>query len=454
MEPATPVLLRVSLQGPTGRHDLVVDPATPAGDLVVPVVTAVLGDTGGETPAVLTRSGLVLDPDLPVADQGVRDGDLLVVAPTRTRGRSGRRGRRGAPGPVVDVDRGWVPTLAALVVAALALLALATADPDGRGTWCLALVLVCAAAVLLAGPGERGEVMRVGGVLVGAAALALQQWQPEPGADLLALTAGMLTCGVLAGLARSGGHGRDEPLVVLVALGVVGAVVFGTVLLRGGEVAVGWAVLAAGVLPLLRLLPSAVVVVPDDALLELDRLSVTAWSAREEGRRPPRSRVLAGDVLATLRRGTRLHSSSAVAAASVAAASALALLLGPTPGGLAVPGAFALVVLLAAGQALLSRTLRHRTAKLALLASAGVCAATAVALAVRGLGAGGGVALALVLAAGGAAAVLVATAFGRGWRSVRWARFGDGLEGLCVALALPAALLAAGGWEWFRQLTS
>lgn len=454
MEPAAPVLLRVSLQGPTGRHDLVVDAATPAGDLVVPVVTAVLGDTGGESPAVLTRSGLVLDPDLPVADQGVRDGDLLVVAPTRTRGRSGRR--RGSPAPVAEVTGGWVPVLGAFVVAALALLALAAADPVGRGTWCLALVLVCAAAVLLAGPGERGEVVRVGGVLVGAVALALQQWQPQPGGDLLALTAGMIACGVLAGLARSGGHGRDEPLLVLVALGAGGAVVFGTVLLRGGDVAVGWAVLAAGVLPLLRLLPSAVVVVPDDALLELDRLSVTAWSARGHGPGRTLARVLAGDVLTTLRRGTRLHSSAAVVAASVAAAAALALLLGPAPVGLAGPGAVALVTLLAGGQALLARTLRHRTAKVALLASAGACAATAVALAVRvlGLGTGSGVALAVGLAAAGTAAVLVAHAFGRGWRSVRWARFGDALEGLCVALSLPAALLAAGGWEWFRQLAA
>ena len=137
-----------------------------------------------------------------------------------------------------------MPTLGALVVGALALLALAAADPLARGTWCLALVLVCAAVVLLAGPGERGEVVRVGGVVVGAVALALQQWGPAPGSGLLALTVAMIACGVLAGLARSGGHGRDEPLLVLVALGVVGALVFGTVLLRGGDVVVGWAVLA------------------------------------------------------------------------------------------------------------------------------------------------------------------------------------------------------------------
>jgi hypothetical protein len=456
MEPAAPAVLRVSLQGPTGRHDLVVDAATPAGDLVVPVVTAVLGDTGGEAPAVLTRAGLVLDPDLPVADQGVRDGDLLVVAPTRTRGRSARRTRRTSSAPAVELPGGWVPTVGALVVAALALLALAASDPLARGTWCLALVLVSAAAVLLAGPGERGEVVRVGGVVVGAVALALQQWRPEPGSGLLALTVAMIACAVLAGLARSGGHGRDEPLLVLVGLGVVGALVFGAVLLRGGEVAVGWAVLAAGVLPLLRLLPSAVVVVPDDALLELDRLSVTAWSARERGRGVTRTRLTSADVLGTLRRGTRLHSAAALAAASVASAAGLALLLGPPPRGLAAPGAVALVTLLAGGQALLARTLRHRTAKVALLVSAGVCAGTAVALAVRvlDLGTGGGVALALVLATAGTGAVLVGHAFGRGWRSVRWARVGDGFEGLCVALSLPAALLAAGGWEWFRQLAA
>ena len=63
-----------------------------------------------------------------------------------------------------------------------------------------------------------------------------------------------------------------------------------------------------------------------------------------------------------------------------------------------------------------------------------------------------GLVVGTVLAVGGLAAVLVAHAFGHGWRSVRWGRVADALEGLCVALAAPAALLAAGGGEWFRQL--
>jgi hypothetical protein len=37
---------------------------------------------------------------------------------------------------------------------------------------------------------------------------------------------------------------------------------------------------------------------------------------------------------------------------------------------------------------------------------------------------------------------------------VRWARAADALEALAVALAPPAALVAAGAVEWVRALTS
>lgn len=444
--------LRVTLQGPTGRHDLVVTPDLLAGDLVVPVVHALLGDTGGEPPAVLTRSGLVLDPDLPVGDQGVRDGDLLVVAPTGTRSRSGPLRPRDDV-PVAEGRTSWVLAGAAPVLGAVAVLALAPADPASRRSWCLALLMACAAAVLLAGRGERAEVTRVTGVVVGASATLLLQWGGDPGEGLLALTAGFLALGVLAALARTGGHGRDEPLLVLVAVGALGALVFGAVLLGGASAGVGRAVLAALVLPVVRLVPGAVVDVPDDVLLELDRLSVTAWTAHDRDRRRSRTRVHAGDVGTTLRRGALLHSAVVVVASLAAAASSVALVVLPLDG-LAVPGAVALATLLAAGQALLSRTVRHRTPKVALLAGAGVCAAAAVVLArgpvVQGVGAG--ITLGVLLALAGLAAVLVAHAFGRGWRSVRWGRVADGLEAVCVAFSAPAAVLAGGGWEWFRQL--
>ena len=447
--------LRVSLQGPTGRHDLVVTPDLLAGDLVVPVVDAVLGDTGGDAPAILTRSGLVLDPDLPVGDQGVRDGDLLVVAPTGTRSRSGALRPRRAAADVPLTERApWVVTVGAVVVGAMALLALATADPAGRRAWCLALLLACAAAVLLAGAGERAEVVRVTGTVVGAGATALLQAGGEPGQGLLALTAGSLALAVLAALARTGGHGRDEPLLVLVGTGVVAALVLGSVLLAGASAAVGWALLGALVLPVVRLVPGAVVDVPDDVLLELDRLSVTAWTAHDRDRRRSRTRLRDDDVRGTLRRGTLLHSVVVVVGATTAAASGVAFVLLPEPRGLAAPGAVALTGLLAVGMALLSRTIRHRTPKTALLVGAGVCASAATALGLDSAGGTlrAGLVVGTALAVGGLAAVLVAHALGRGWRSVRWARVADALEGLCVALAAPAALLAAGGWEWFRQL--
>ena len=50
--------------------------------------------------------------------------------------------------------------------------------------------------------------------------------------------------------------------------------------------------------------------------------------------------------------------------------------------------------------------------------------------------------------------VVSATALVQGYRSTRMSRFADSLEGLTVALSVPLGVVAAGGVEVIRRMTS
>ena len=69
--------------------------------------------------------------------------------------------------------------------------------------------------------------------------------------------------------------------------------------------------------------------------------------------------------------------------------------------------------------------------------------------------AGGATVLAfLVATAVGWVSVVSATALRRGYRSTRMSRFADSVEGLTVALSVPLGIVAAGGVEALRRVTS
>lgn len=450
-------LVRVTLQGPSGHHDLVVSPGTRASELVVPVVAALLGDLTRSAPAVLTRSGSVLDPRRAIADQGVRDGDVLVVVPTRTRTRT--RARRTVDSvrrrPVAGDHATWLLWCTGAACLLLALGALAAVDDDS-GRWVLVLALAgCGLGSVLAPVGARADAARVLLPVGGGLAVLLLEVDDAPGGRLLALTAACVVTAILVAAARATDRGPDEPLLVLLVVSVVAGLLFMAVLLAGGPEVVVWSVAVGLALPVVRLVPGAVVDVPDTVLLELDRLSVTAWSARDQGRGRARMRLRAQDVARTVERGQWLHACAVVGACVLAAVGSVVLVAGHPAAGLAPAGRQVLVAVTALGLALVSRTVRGRVPKVALLLAAGVCASSSAAqvLASGALPDGiGGVAATAALGVLGLLLCLVAAAFGAGWRSVRWARVADGVEGLCVALAAPAALVAAGAVEWFRQL--
>ncbi|MGQ0631837.1 MAG: EsaB/YukD family protein [Sporichthyaceae bacterium] len=397
---APDALMRFTVHGPRGRVDLVAPvAATPW------VLLAELGPEAAHL--VLTRAtGARLDPDVSLAGQGVRDGDLLVLA-----------------------DPAALPATPGEPLAG-------EVDPPAL-SWYRFL--------------RPGAQVLAPGFAAGAVVALLPRSQP--GDDLLAIVA----AGVVAAQAAVVVRLVAAPLVraaltVWLWLGVLAAGVGALVLLGDGEPRLVWCVLALCAVAAAKLLPQIAVDVPDEQLLDAERMSATTWSARVF---PParKVRIRTREVARTVESGRRLLDAGAIAAAMLAAGTAVALALDPGPGWTQWP-AYATGALVGIALAACSRAYRGIGARLALRLG-GLVAVLA--------GVGGSFAasspMALYCAAGGALVlalpvIFAATALGNGWRSVWWARLGDGVDFLAVAGAFPVALLAAGAFTHFRQMLS
>ncbi|MFC5997131.1 hypothetical protein ACFP6A_00085 [Quadrisphaera sp. GCM10027208] len=466
MDATEPVAVRVGVLTPSGRCDLAVPAGTPAGALLdaLRVGDRLPGRLGGRDPGALrlmTATGTDVDPAEPVGGPVLGEGDVLVVVTARGSAAATGAGPLSppaattSPGPVrAGLLGGGVLALAGAVATALTA---APGDPLRTAAATVLLALAVALALLARTTTAGGPAVTLAPVLAGAGGWLLVVTD-RPGWSLVALTAAAVAAAVTAVLARSARPVRDDgpgavllvELVVAVTAGA--AAVLALVTGAGGAVL---AALAAGlVLPLVRLLPAGVVDVPDDVLLELDRLAVTAWSVHGPRRsRSRRTRLRRQDVDGVVRRGRVLLAAWALAAAAVAVA-AVALLVATPATGWARLGVLVLLGCLAVGLPLAARAVRERRPR-ALLSVAGV--AGSVALAAELLpGATGWVAVAVVSVAVLAAlsAAAAATAVGHGWGSVHWARAADVVEGLAVLLALPAAVVAAGAVEWLRAVVS
>ncbi|QIK67721.1 hypothetical protein G7072_16425 [Nocardioides sp. HDW12B] len=281
-------------------------------------------------------------------------------------------------------------------------------------------------------------------------------YSDETGGLLLGLAVAALCATGAAAVARAWLSQEEEELTD-VAL-VVGATLSGLtllLLLLGSSVlsllaiAYGAAVVAA------RLLPYLVVDVPDEALLDLDRLQNTAWSAREQPRGSRRKRVIVrpDGVAAVVRRGQRLMTSGTVVISAVVVVGGALLVRDAELDVLGV-SRVAMVLLGAAALALVARSVRARVPRLALRLSAGVVAAwTGLTL----LDVGDPRATWWIFAVGGALGALtvsVGLALGQGWRSVWWARLADVCEALAVVLVVAAVPLASGIFGAVRSLVS
>lgn len=261
-----------------------------------------------------------------------------------------------------------------------------------------------------------------------------------PGHTELAVVVAALACAVVSAIGRSAAAARTEVASVLLVLGIAVAVTFGVALQRGGDVQVPAAVLLGLTPAAYRLLPSYSIDVPDEQLIDVERLSVTAWAARTS-RRPASRRIRLGEIEQAVGSAQRTVSTAAVA---LAAAS----------NGLPRWGAAIEVALVVIALGLLPRTARSMLDKVAPRPAAGVLLLQlALLLGAHGSAVASTLGTAALLGLGLVAAIS-ATALAGGWLSVRGSRLADVLESLSVVLALPAALIAVDAIATFRRLTS
>lgn len=439
-------MVALSVHGPGGVLDLVVPAMATAGD-VAQEYAEQLGLPA--VPSLGTTTGLGLQPARPLAEAGVRPGALLVVVPDAVPARSAgsgapRSGRAATDGP-------WLPTLV-LVAGVLALLAgwaAATATGPTRDVTVAVLVAGALLAVLPLGRWAAARAL-VAPAYAGAAAYAVV-WDPAPERLPTVLGVVALVSAVAAAVARSLAPRGSEVLRVWTAVGLAFFLATMGGALVGASSQLVWAVLLVLAMLAPRFVPGFAVDVPDQMLIDVERLAVTAWSARERptGRRG-RTVVPAATVTAVAARGART--------VTAASAGVLAVLLVSAPGLLAsveepadVVGARVLTLLAGGAVLLAARSYRHGLARVLLRLGALTCWAALLLDLAPGLREGAGRWLALAAVLAGVLVVLAAVATGRGWRSAWWSRRAEVLEGLTAAFALACLVPASGLFRYLWE---
>ena len=315
--------IAVSIHGPAGVLDLVVPPGASAADLAREYAEQ---SELGSIPLVYSRTGQPLRPDLALDDAGVETGDVLVAMtsvhrPPRSRREERRLRAQQPPGPL-SATWFWV-------AGALALLAgwfgSQSDDPvlgrRARLGCCCSRPLV---GVLPVGRFARRRVL-VAPAFAAAAAYAVLA-DPDPARLPLVIGMSAIAASVCAAVGRALSDEPDEGLTVWMVVGSALFVTAGLAALLGFSAAVVWSVALAVAVLAARFVPMYAVDVPDSYLIDLDRLAVTAWSARE--RRPGRrGRIVVppgvvSDVASSAAR-TMTAASAAIAAVVVLASTLL-----------------------------------------------------------------------------------------------------------------------------------
>ncbi|MCW2866159.1 MAG: hypothetical protein JWR20_347, partial [Marmoricola sp.] len=288
------------------------------------------------------------------------------------------------------------------------------------------------------------------------AASALVGLGATPAHPLLPVTVAALAALAAGGAAWALGDDDVVTLVWLWSSGLLAAA--GALLLLTGAGSSGlWALLVAGGLVAVRLLPSIVVDVPDDTLLDLETLAITAWSAHDEGRPATRRRpVVRRRQVQTLARrsGTLLRTSTAGAGAVLVVGALLLLPATAETSAWSRVGAEVMVGAAGVAVALVARSYRDWRLQVLLRAAAALLLAALALALLRDTGPVGGSALVVVAVLAGAVVVGAAVALGRGWRSVWWARVADVLQGSGFAVGLAALPLASGLFDFVWRFTS
>ncbi|MEP9362614.1 hypothetical protein ABLE68_06590 [Nocardioides sp. CN2-186] len=445
MSSGTAESLAVSVHGPLGVLDLVVPPGALAAD----VAEEYARQAGlSSVPTLCTRIGVVLTPDLPLTRAGVASGDLLVatsaVVPV-----AGRRAERRGPRP--ERRSGAAAVLVATLAAVCAVVAgwCASTMSDGPERTAVLALLVAGAVIGVLPVGRFVPPRLIAAPAFAAGAAFAVAWDSQP--ERLPMVIGV--CALAAALAAATGRalnqGADEALQVWIVAGAGVFAITGLCTLGGAPPRLTWSLLLVIAVLAARFVPGVAIDVPDQYLLDLERLAVTAWSARERaGGKRGRSVVPPSAVSAVATRGTRIVTAASTAVLVVALLAAPLLLATAT---LPVDriGARCLVGFAGAALLLAARSYRHRAAR-SLLRAAGLgCWAALLVVLLRLLDDQGRWIVSTCAAALAVVVVLVAVATGRGWRSAWWSRRAEVAEGLCGALALASLVVASG---WFREL--
>ena len=443
----------MSVHGPGGVLDLVVPAAASADD----VAREYAAQSGLEAvPVLCTRLGQPLPSGGALASAGIDSGDVLVATTSTDHEPPAEAVRRplllttssAAPGPVSVL---WCAVSAG--VAALAGWFAAHAGSSDLATVAVGLLLL-AAFVGVVPFGRFAQRRALAAPAFGAAAAFAVVLDPSP--ERLPMVVGItaLAGGVTAGVARALGDDVEEGLRVWMITGGTVFLVTGLIGLIGLSAAVAWSVLLVGAMMAARVVPGLAIDVPDQLLIDLERLAVTAWSARDRPRgRRGRAVASPNAVAMVAARGTRLVTAACVAVAAVAVV-ASGMLLETVTDGTALIGARCLVFFAGAALLLAARSYRHAAAR-ALLRCAGLgCWAWLASALLRTEDGTPTTVLGWVSIALAALLVVVAVATGRGWRSAWWARRAEVAEGLCGAAALASVFVAVGLFQRVWELTS
>lgn len=443
-------VLAVTVHGPAGALDLMVPSRVAVTDLAREYA-AQAGLTA--IPLLHTRSGHPMLASARLTDLGVDTGDILVATAGVHRAAPAPPGFvTGAP---AESGAGPIAVLWCTIAAAAAVLAAwcaVDALQEDRDMVAGLLMVGCVLGLVPVG-GYVVPRALAAPVFLGAATFAWA-WDPLP--ERLPLVAGVTAAAAAVGAALARAvAGRAEPqLRVVVIAGSLVFAVTGSVTMLGWPPRVAWSVLLVGALLGARFVPSLAVDVPDQYLVDFERLAVTAWSARDRGpRRRVRSIVPIRAVADVADRGGRMVGAAATTILVVAAVCAPALIWTAT---LPVDriGARLEVGLVGAGLLLAGRSYRHPAARSLLRLAGLACWLSLAAYAAPRLSDAQLFTVSLTATGLGLVVVVVAMATGRGWRSAWWARRAEVAEALCGSAALASVLVASGVFRQVWEMTS
>jgi hypothetical protein len=428
----------LSVHGPAGVVDLMV----PGGVTAHDVAREYAQQSGlGTIPLLQTALGQLIPADRLLTDAGVESGDVVVAAA------GFHRPRKSAPG-VARAGESRPGPLSALACTAAALAGalaglFATTIESGTTRSAVAVLLLLTGLLATVPVGSRVRHRVVAAPAFGAAA-ALAYVGPEGYQVSGIVAACALAAAVVAAVGRAWAPGSDEALTVWIVVASVVAGVTGLTVFTELEARVGWALLLMLAMLGARFAPTFAIDVPDHALIEMEKLAVTAWSARD-GVTSRRGRMIvpASAMKVLVASGTRMITASAAAVLVVVCVS-VPLLLQAAVIDLDRIGARCLVLFAGAAILMAARSYRHRAAR-ALLRLAGLaCWAAVLAVVLQVAGPGWQVAVVGGAIAVGLVCVAAAVATGRGWRSVWWSRRAEVAEVVAGAFGIGATVVATG----------